>query len=51
MKHVKPLSRKPAQAAELGIGQLVSVIAEILAIVGQALVVKNTPPTLPTSSS
>jgi hypothetical protein len=47
MKHVKSISRKPAQAQELSIGQLIAVVAEIMSIIGAALITKDTPPPLP----
>lgn len=49
MKHVKSISRTPAHAQSLSLGQLLAVVAEILSIVGAALITKDTPPQFPST--
>jgi hypothetical protein len=49
MKHIKALSHKPAQAQDASIGQILAVVAAVLGVLGEALIAKDTPPTLPTS--
>lgn len=42
MKHVQPLSRRPALAStDIGIGQILTVIAQILTVLGTALSAKD----------
>ncbi len=42
MKHVKFVSRRPAHAStDIGIGQILTIIAQILSVLGTALSQKN----------
>lgn len=42
MKHVKPVSQRPARATtDIGIGAILSIFAEILGILGEALAAKE----------
>lgn len=41
MKHIQSLSRGPKQAQEIGIGQIIATIGQILGILGAALVAKE----------
>ncbi len=41
MKHVRTISRKPAKAADITIGQVIAVVAAILEVIGSALISKN----------
>ncbi len=39
--YLKPISRKPAVAQDASIGQILSVIASILGVIGSALLAKD----------
>jgi len=41
MKHLRKVTQKPARAQDLSYGAILSVIAEILAVIGAALVQKD----------
>lgn len=42
MKHVKPVSQRPARATtDVGIGAILSIVAQILGILGEALAAKE----------
>ncbi len=41
MKHVQVISRKPGRAQDISIGQIIAVIAQILTVIGTALVAKD----------
>lgn len=41
MKHLKVMTQKPAQAQDATVGTILSVVAQILSVVGAALVAKE----------
>lgn len=41
MKHVKQLTRSPKKAQDIGIGQIFTIIAQILTVLGGALTAKD----------
>lgn len=41
MKHIQAISRKPAKAADITVGQVVAVLAAILGVLGEALISKQ----------
>lgn len=41
MKHIQVISRKPAKAADITVGQVVAVLAAILGVLGEALISKQ----------